>query len=136
MRSMADTWEHLDALALESVGDAASEGVSLSRMIGLIDYVDRTVLNHHEAERTLRRLYGSGLVEENQGLIRRSAAGQRVHDSCPPTAPREKVRCVQNHLLSKVPNTPSAEWSLSREAFESALTEYHEEMRRIIDRQQ
>jgi hypothetical protein len=132
---MADGWEHLDALALESVGEAASDGVTLSRVIGLIDYVDRTVLNHHEAERTLRRLLGSGLVEEVRGLFRRTAAGEGIHNSCPSASPREKVRCVQNHLSATVQCTPSVEWSLARAAFESAVSEYHAEMRRAIDRQ-
>ena len=132
---MTDGWGHLDALALESVGEAASEGVTLSRVIGLIDYVDRTVLNHHEAERTLRRLLGSGLVDELRGLFRRTAAGEGIHNSCPSASPREKVRCLQNHLSTTVRCTPSVEWSLTRDAFDSAVREYHEEVRRAIDRQ-
>lgn len=47
---------------VEEVGSVGL--VAVGGVIGLIDYIDRTVLNHHEAERTLRRLIGSGLVEE------------------------------------------------------------------------
>ena len=135
LRSMADEWEHLDSRALESVGEAASEGVTLSRVIGLIDFIDRTVLNHHEAERTLRRLIGSGLVEEVRGLFRRTAEGEGVHTLCPSATPRERVRYIQAHLSATVQCTPSVQWSLARAAFESAVSEHHEEMRRAIDRE-
>jgi hypothetical protein len=93
---VADTWDILDALALESVGDADSNGIELSRVLGLIDYVNRTVLNHDETERTLRRLLGSGLAVETLDGFRRTTAGQDLHARCPSKFPLDRARWIES----------------------------------------
>jgi hypothetical protein len=126
-------WKFLDALVLASVGDGASVGVGLSRVIGLVDYVDRVVLRHGEAERTLQRLVGSGLVEQVDGMLRRTVSGQSLHDSCPPTAMWVQLRCIEQQLIARIPCTPSSDWSLSADEFASAVLTYRDEMRRTTD---
>jgi hypothetical protein len=83
-------------LALESVGDADSNGIELSRVLGLIDYVNRTVLNHDETERTLRRLLGSGLAVETLDGFRRTTAGQDLHARCPSKFPLDRARWIES----------------------------------------
>ena len=131
---VADTWDALDALALESVGDAESSGIELSRVLGLIDYVNRTVLNHDETERTLRRLMGSGLVVETRGGFRRTAAGQEVHDRCPSKFSLDRGRWIENHLQQHIQCEAHADWTLPSATFDLALSQYLDEMRRIVGR--
>ena len=124
-----------DALALESVGDADSSGVELSRVLGLIDYVNRTVLNHDETERTLRRLLGSRLVVETRGGFRRTAAGQEVHDRCPSKYSLDRARWIENHLQQQVQCEAHADWTLPSATFDLALSQYLDEMRRLVGRE-
>jgi hypothetical protein len=131
---VADTWDILDALALESVGDADSNGIELSRVLGLIDYVNRTVLNHDETERTLRRLLGSGLVAETRDGFRRTAAGQELHARCPSKFPRDRARWIESRLLQQVPCVAHADWTLPSATFDLALSQYFDEMRRLLGR--
>lgn len=131
---VADTWDILDALALESVGDADSNGIELSRVLGLIDYVNRTVLNHDETERTLRRLLGSGLVAETRDGFRRTAAGQELHARCPSKFPLDRARWIESHLLQQVQCVAHADWTLPSATFDLALSQYFDEMRRLLGR--
>jgi hypothetical protein len=129
-----DAWDNIDALAFESVGDASSDGVEMSRILGFIDYVDRTVLNHAEMERALQRLLGSGLVEETTHGFRRTATGQELHARCPSTFPRDRARWIERFLHDRIVCQPTTNWSLPIAHFTSALAAYHEEMRRLIER--
>lgn len=131
---MSDAWDCIDALAFESVGDAGSAGVGLSRMLGFIDYVDRTVLNHAEMEQTLQRLLGSQLVEETTVGFRRTAAGQELHVRCPSRFPRDRAPWIESYLSDRIDCKPTTAYLLPVEQFTSALSAYHEDMRRLIER--
>jgi hypothetical protein len=127
-------WDQIDALAFESVGEASSDGVEPARVIGLIDYVDRTVLTREEMERTLQRLLGSGLVEETNHRFRRTAAGQELHSACPSTLPRDRAPWIESRLRDRINCQPAADWSLAAAEFDFAVNAYHEEMRRLTER--
>lgn len=131
---MPDAWAYIDALVFDSVGDAGSDGVEMSRILGFVDYVDRTVLNHAEMEGTLQRLLGSGLVEETTHGFRRTAAGQDLRARCPSTLPRDRARWIEHVLRDRIGCQPTTSWSLPVAHFSSATTAYHEEMRRLIER--
>ena len=121
-------WEHLDALVLESAGEAGSDGVGLTRLIGLVDYVDRTVLPSDEMQSILARLIGSGLVEEADGRFRRTTAGQELHSLCPAKAPRDRARWIATYLRDRVECVSDDEWSLSSARYHAALHAYRDEM--------
>ena len=131
---VSDGWDHFDALALESIGERESDGVGLTRIIGLVDYVDRMVLTHDEMEQALGRLLAAGLIEETNLNFRRTTLGQELHSRSPATTSIDRARWIMTYLQDRI-NCPSTdEWSLPHGAFENALTAYHEEMRRLIER--
>jgi hypothetical protein len=129
-----DEWGYVDALVLDCAGDAGSGGVELARIIGLVDYVNRTVLRHDEIEPVLRGLIGSRLVEQVDDRYRRTISGEEVRVRCPSKLPRDRANWIADYLAAHIDAQPDAGWSLPSASFESALTGYLDEMQRLRER--
>ena len=114
-------WEYHDALVFTAVGDHTSEGVGLDRILLIIDFAERIDVTREETENILRRLLGSGVVEELDFQFRLTAAGQELQDRCPAVMSRARVRWVLTHLRYQVACRPLQDWSLPAATFDAAL---------------
>lgn len=122
----------MDATGLVFSAIAVREGTELSELIATVDYLNRTVLYTEEFEGAIGNLLGRGLIEEFEPLrFRPTEAGIALWAR---TEGDGGVIKRMIRLSSLIPDGPSVEWSVDRQAFESAEASYRQRMDKFMGR--
>ena len=132
---MTTDWLDSDAWFFECVGALMPRGGDLRRVIGLGNYINKSVFNHGEIEGAVRRLSGSGLLDVDDLHFRLTEAGEAIRAQAPKGADvYQRMRWFSQYLRNRVECTEREDWRLSRSTYDQAFHDYQAEMRAAIER--
>ena len=111
-------------MVLHAVAAVGRRGQNLHGIVYEADYSNRMVYHRDEMEGALRRLIGSGLVTDRAGRYRVTRTGRSVYKQTRAKFDDEHRRQILVLLVESVPCTPTTDWSLAAEIYESAVARH------------
>ena len=129
---MTEEWADIDAVLFECVARRGRSNADLTYIIYEADYINRMVYHRAEMETALRKLLGSGLIVETERGFSVTRSGKAVRKAAPRGSVYERMEWIREHVDDRVSGGTDSEWTLSSDAYESALAQYRSEMRAAI----